>query len=305
MATSLSSLPANISENKRSLLSNLINELTTIPGMQAIVLGGSYASGRETASSDIDLGLYYREASPFSLTAIKKIAEEISHNSMPTVTGFYDWGPWVNGGAWIETREGKVDFLYRNLDQVEKTIEEALQGIVRSDYYQQPTHGFHSVIYLAETEICIPLFDPRFIIAALKVRIIQYPQPLKRTIVQNSLWGSEFALLHARHYSASGDIYNTTGCISRISAHLTQALFALNERYFLGDKRVMEIMAGFPVLPTGYIEQLNALIACPGQTTPELQQSVGWMEKLWDQIVTLAGELYHASFRLPSQHQKD
>jgi hypothetical protein len=37
---------------------------------------------------------------------------------MPVVTGTYEWGPWVNGGAWIQTSAGKVDFLYKNLDQV-------------------------------------------------------------------------------------------------------------------------------------------------------------------------------------------
>jgi hypothetical protein len=30
----------------------------------------------------------------------------------PIVTNFYEWGPWVNGGAWIHSSVGKVNFLY-------------------------------------------------------------------------------------------------------------------------------------------------------------------------------------------------
>jgi hypothetical protein len=49
------------------------------------------------------------------------------------VTGFYEWVAWVNGGAWIETESSKVDILYRNLDQVRKTIRQAQQGIYQHD----------------------------------------------------------------------------------------------------------------------------------------------------------------------------
>ena len=52
----------------------------------------------------LTFGLYYREASPVSLDRVRLTAESICvTGSAPVVTEFYGWGPWVNGGAWIQT----------------------------------------------------------------------------------------------------------------------------------------------------------------------------------------------------------
>jgi predicted nucleotidyltransferase len=176
-----------IPNEKQSLLERLVDSLSRVPGVMTIVLGGSYATGTFDESSDLDIGLYYREARPFPIAEIKRIANSISRQETAIVTEFYEWGPWVNGGAWIQTEVGEVDFLYRNLDQVEQAIRDAQQGIVSHDYEQQPTYGFYSVIYLAEIQACVPLFDPDSQITKLKHRIEVYPPKLKKTIVGESL----------------------------------------------------------------------------------------------------------------------
>ena len=169
-----------IADPQRSaLLEQLVGELSALPGIAAIVLGGSYAEGAQTAASDMDIGLYYRAEDPFRVRAVREVAERMAVQP-PTVTGYYAWGPWVNGGAWIQTAAGKVDFLYRNIDQVEQTIDEAQAGIVRHDFSQQPTFGFYSLIYLAETQICVPLYDPQHVVAHLKSRVAEYPPELKQ-----------------------------------------------------------------------------------------------------------------------------
>ena len=220
---------AHVPEQKRLLLEGLVSRLSAVEGLEAIVLGGSYASGTFHDASDLDVGLYYFEATPFSIEEIRRIAEDVSIEERVTVTDFYGWGAWVNGGAWVHTRHGKVDFLYRNLDQVRRTIDEARQGICHHDYDQQPAHGFYSVMYLAETQICIPLFDPKQLLRELKRQVEVYPPRLKEKTMQGTLWLAEFTLLHARSFAAQGDVYNTAGCLTRAAANLTQALFALNE----------------------------------------------------------------------------
>ncbi len=291
-------MTSTIPEAKRSLLRELVAQLRVIPGVAAIVLGGSYAAGAHHAASDLDVGLYYWEANPFAIPAIKAIASRLSVQGTPTVTGFYEWGAWVNGGAWIQTAQGKVDFLYRNLDHLQHTIIEAHQGITHHDDNQQPTHGFYSVIYLAETQICLPLYDPTGVMAVLKARVATYPPPLKAKIVGDCLWAAEFILLFARDYAAKGEIYNTVGCLTRITANLTQALFALNERYFLRDKAVMTTIATFPLLPAGYCEEINAMLAHPGSTAAELTQTVQQLAQSWREVVALADNLYQPKFQL-------
>jgi hypothetical protein len=290
-------LPVIVPENKQALLRELVNELRRVSGIAAVVLGGSYASGTPREGSDMDLGLYYLPEAPFEIARIVHVAESFSLQP-PTVTGFYEWGGWVNGGAWIQTRAGKVDFLYRNIQQVEQTIERALQGIVEHDYDQQPTHGFYSLIYLAETEICIPLYDPQQRIAHIKQLVKTYPPKLKEKVVADSLWSAEFSLAHASSFAKSGDVYNTAGCLTRISSNLTQSLFALNEKYFIGDKRVMEVMAGFSILPEGYLQQITSMLAHPGNTIPELSHTVEKMRSVWQGVVACAGGIYQPKFNL-------
>ena len=288
----------HISGEKRALLADLTGQLSRIPGMAAVVLGGSYASQTQHAGSDLDIGLYYREAQPFSIADIRRTAESISADRTPTVTNFYEWGAWVNGGAWIHTAQGKVDFLYRSLEHVQRTIDEAQQGITHHDYNQQPPYGFYSVIYLAETQICIPLYDPDGQIAGLKHQVTAYPPKLKQRIVADTLWNAEFTLLNAQGFAAQGDVYNTVGCLTRAAGKMTQALFALNERYFIRDKQVMKTMAAFSVLPEGYIAQVNQILARPGSTPDELARAVSDLGQAWRGVAALAGDLYQPKFNL-------
>lgn len=288
----------NIPEQKQKLFDEVVNQLSNITDMAAIVLGGSYASGTQRETSDLDIGLYYYENKPFSIEDIRWVAQEFSIDSNPTVTNFYEWGAWVNGGAWIHTKEGKIDFLYRNLDQVQRIIDEARKGIIHHDYDQQPTNGFYSVIYLAETQVCIPIFDPSLLLANLKSQIKTYPSKLKQKIITDSLWGAEFTLLHAHGFAEQGDIYNTVGCLVRVSSNLSQALFALNERYFMRDKMVMETMASFQILPPGYVDQINQLLGNPGSTAHELRKTVDGLEEIWRSVVFLPDTQYEAKFQV-------
>ena len=145
------------------------------------------------------------------------------------------------------------------------------------------------MIYLAETQFCIPLHDPDELIAGLKRQVEVYPPKLREKIIADSLWAAEFTMLHARGFAAQGDVYNTVGCLTRATANLTQALFAVNGRYFSRDKRVMATLAAFPHLPAGYVEQINNILACPGSTAPALTNSVQELEHAWSGVSTLPG----------------
>jgi predicted nucleotidyltransferase len=51
-----------LSAAQRELVSSLTARLASIPGVAAVVLGGSYARGRAQPGSDIDLGVLYSSA---------------------------------------------------------------------------------------------------------------------------------------------------------------------------------------------------------------------------------------------------
>jgi len=288
-----------LTPEKARLLEEILDRLRQIASVAAVVLGGSYARGVDRPDSDVDIGLYYNPESPFSIDRIRSVAEEFSIPAVrPVVTEFYEWGPWVNGGAWIQTKAGKVDFLYRNIDQVRQVIEEAQRGVWRHDYDQQPPYGFRSVIYLGETGICVPLYDPEGCVAELKRDVANYPPALKQRIVQDSLWCAEFALASGRASAETGDVYSAAGCVTRVAQYLTQALFALNEQYFVSDKNACAQVEKMACRPANYAARMNSLLGKPGDTTALLRESFEALSMVWREVVGLAGELYQQRYEL-------
>jgi predicted nucleotidyltransferase len=284
----------NIPENKQRLLTQITAALQQTDGVAAVVLGGSYAAGMASDQSDLDIGIYYHPEKPFKVDDIKTVVEKYAV-SPATVTDFYEWGPWVNGGAWMLTEQGKVDFLYRNIHQVQQTIDKAQQGEWENHYEQQPPYGFSSVIYLAEVNICQPLYDPAGLLAAWKKAVSVYPLPLKETIVRQSLWSADFTLWQAAGFAEKRDVYNTVGCLARAVKNVMAALFALNERYPLGDKRVMEQLQGAAKVPARLREKVDAILCAAADTLP---QNVARLKALHQEVVQLSDGLYEPLYQL-------
>ncbi|GCE23324.1 nucleotidyltransferase domain-containing protein [Dictyobacter kobayashii] len=79
------------------LLRYIIDQIKDIKGINAIVLGGSYASNSQRPDSDIDIGIYYSEANPLDIRTIRLVAQTLNDFADPTVTKPGGWGTWVNG----------------------------------------------------------------------------------------------------------------------------------------------------------------------------------------------------------------
>jgi predicted nucleotidyltransferase len=60
--------------NDDVLLARLVRALGGVPGIRAIVLGGSRARGEAAAHSDYDIGLYYEADNPIDTGRLAKAA---------------------------------------------------------------------------------------------------------------------------------------------------------------------------------------------------------------------------------------
>src|SRR4029077_20218990 len=123
------------------------------------------------------------EATPFSIQSLRELAEAVNDTPGLVVTDFYGWGPWVNGGAWLTVGGQRVDFVYRNLEHLERVIGEAEAGRDELHYAPQPPFGFFSPAYLGEIAVCVPLFDPEGRLDVLKRRVADYPEALRQAVV--------------------------------------------------------------------------------------------------------------------------
>lgn len=172
---------------QQATVTSLVERLAAIRGVQAVVLGGSHARGRALPGSDVDLGLLYSEADPFSIDDVRSLAAEVHDTGAPVVSDFFGWGRWVNGGAWLTIRGQRVDLLYRSLEQLERVIAEAEAGRYEVDCTQHPPFGFFSGTYLGEVAIAVPLHDPAARLAALQRRVAVYPEALRTALVRDVL----------------------------------------------------------------------------------------------------------------------
>jgi predicted nucleotidyltransferase len=290
----------SLSQEQRELVTKLGTRLGAVPGVTAVVLGGSHARGRAQPGSDIDLGILYSEAAPFSIGSVRELAAEFNNAASPVVTNFYEWGPWVNGGAWLVIGGQRVDFVYRNLDQLERVIVEAEAGRYQIDYAQQPPFGFFSGTYLGEIAVCIPLFDPEARIGALKRRVADYPEALRRAVVQDYIWAAEFGLAaFARKFATRTDVYGTAACLTRAVNHLVLALFALNRKYLVNDKTALAEVAEFERAPREFGPRVQKTLANLGASQPELVAAVTSIGQLLRETAALAEELYRPCYTLP------
>lgn len=292
-------MSVELSPENREVLDSFVAALRRVPNVVALVLGGSYARGVASSGSDLDIGVYYRESAPLDVAEIRAVAESLcTPGSSPVVTDLYGWGPWVNGGAWIQTPATKVDLVYRNIDQVWRVIDEGRRGVCRHDYDQQPPFGFRSVVYFGESYYCVPLHDPDEEIGQLKRAVAVYPDAMQTRIVQDSLWGAEFSLWACVRFADLADAYNAVGCMSRAAQYLVQALFALNREYFLNDKQVSRILARFERCPRDCASRIAAVLAAPGRDAGEMRGSLDALWQVWAEGVALTEGAYQPKFDL-------
>ena len=209
------------------------------------------------------------------------------------VTNFYEWGPWVNGGAWLTIGGQRVDFIYRSVEHLDRVIDEAEAGRHELDYAQQPPFGFFSGTYLGEVAVCVPLLDRDECVERLKRRVAKYPEALRRAVVQDYLWAAEFGLAaFARKFAARGDAYGTAACLTRVVNQLVLMLFALNRKYLINDKTALAEAAEFERTPQRFESRVQTIFAGLGDSPARLADAVEAVQELLRESVALAGEQY-------------
>jgi predicted nucleotidyltransferase len=264
--------------------------LIAIPGVVAVALGGSRARGTAAPDSDVDLGVCYDPASPPSRDALNALARELDdRHPTDAVTAFGEWGPWINGGAWLTIDGERVDWLFKDLARIRRVVAECRAGRPEIAYQLGHPHAFVSSIYLGEIDCCVPLADPDGVLAELKGLVRPYPPLLRATLVQRFLFEAGFSLDGAEKGARRGDVAYVAGCVYRTIAALVQVLFAIDGRYCTNEKGAMRAVAELPRLPPRFVETATGILAAPGDTPSRLASSVTAARALVEQVRLLAG----------------
>jgi hypothetical protein len=246
------------------LLQRITPALSEVPGVAAVVLGGSRARGTETETSDYDIGLYFRRECPIDTKALLLATRLLVDNPETAfVTPIGEWGRWIVGGGWLKIAGKKVDILYREIEAVGQVIAEACAGRVSIDYQPGHPHGLCSAHWMGEIALCRSLYDPTGALTALKARTTPYPMALGQALIRKFLWEVDFSIENAILGAIRGDQTHVAGCAYRALSCIAQVLFALNCQYLINEKGAFEAAKVFPRTIAGL---------------------TGWVETVWSAI---------------------
>jgi Nucleotidyltransferase domain len=217
--------------------------------VEAITLGGSLATGRANAGSDIDLNIYYRQ--PILLELRATIIEP---RSSQMELGAPYWG---NEDYWIEKESGiLVEAAYES-----KWPEDYLKDFFENNRAHM---GFTTSIWhsLLKSKI---LFDRNGWFASVqKLANVPYPDSLAEAIIRKN-----FALLrgsltqHPKQLALAverNDVIHVHHRIDMMLACYFDVVFALNRKLHPGDKRMLEVTADFVYKPEGMLEDVTGLL---------------------------------------------
>lgn len=220
-------------------IARLADTLATMPGVVAVVLGGSRALGTASEASDWDLGVYYRGKLDTGALA-----------SFGTVHPPGSWGRIMNGGAWLQIGRTKVDVLLRDLDAVEHWSARAQEGEFEIDALLGYVAGVPTYSLMAERAVA------RVIHGTLP-EVSEYPSKLAENASRRWRFCCDFTLTYARMQAAKGDVIGTAGQASKAVLEAAHARICASSRWILNEKGLVgaaglsNVQASFAAIPRG------------------------------------------------------
>ncbi|GAB2445112.1 nucleotidyltransferase domain-containing protein [Streptosporangium sandarakinum] len=266
-------------------LEALAGRMAEVPGVVAVVLGGSRARGTHRPDSDLDLGLYYR-GEP-DVTALRALAvQEAGEQAELTAPG--GWGPWVNGGGWLTVGGHRVDWIYRDLDRVHRIWADCREG--RYEIGVQPGHplGFYSHAYAGEVALCRVLADPGGELTDLRERTRAYPPALGDALA-DGMWEADFCVELARYGVSGADPAYAAGCLFRAVGVACQALHGHAGRWLINEKGMVASAGRLPAAPGGFAVRAERLLGHVGEPAERIAETVTEAATLMSEVRAAVG----------------
>jgi hypothetical protein len=230
--------------------------LVALPGVVAVALGGSRATGTADAGSDVDLYVYAEPEPPLSARAAAAAAAGARRLELGN-RAFEPGDEWLDGATGVH-----VDAMYRSPAWIEAQLDRVL---VR----HEPSTGYSTCLW-HNVLVSVPLRDPSGWYARLRVGAdVPYPEPLRRAVVARNhplLRGSLSSYRHQLERAlARGDEVAAQHRSTAFLASWFDVLFAVNRRPHPGEKRLLALAEALcPLRPPALARHVEALVAACG-----------------------------------------
>jgi predicted nucleotidyltransferase len=233
-------------------IGTLAAQLAELDGAMGVVLGGSRATGAERPDSDWDLGVYYRGSQrPLDPEHVRGLG----HPGYVSELG--EWGPIMDGGAWLTVDGTAVDVLFRDIDTVERWLADAECG--RFEVLMQNGYvvGAPTYVLVGELAINLPLSGdlPR----------PGYPEPLAAAASARWRGRAGVSLMFAEIHATAADAACCAGMLADAVLSTAHARLAEQREWVVNEKRLVE-RAG--------LDEVQPLLGGAGATGVELAATV-------------------------------
>ncbi|MGH3587687.1 MAG: nucleotidyltransferase domain-containing protein [Pseudonocardia sp.] len=205
------------------VVDELVSKLAELPGVHAVVLGGSRAQGTKGPDSDWDFGVYYRGG--FDAEALARLGYQ-AHVAQPG-----EWGRIVNGGAWMSVGGQRVDVLLRDLDRIEGWWDDAREG--RFDIDNVPGHLAGLPTYTTIGEMAIAK------VLSGELPEVEFPPRLREVAEARWRWNGGFSLLHAETHLAKGNTAAAAGMLAKAALETAHGVVAARGVWVLNEKTLV------------------------------------------------------------------
>ncbi len=230
-------------------VNSLFEEISNLPQVEAIALGGSRATGRNDEKSDYDVYVY--------------ITDPIPEHDRKGILGKYCRYMEIGNAFWeleddVTLKDGiDMDIIYRNRKDFEKTVSSVVIDCVPQNGYT--TCMWHNLI----TSRIVA--DKHGDLAALQEKYrLPYPKKLKENIIANNLKLLSGMLpsfdMQIKKAEKRGDLVSVNHRVTEFLASYFDIIFALNEMTHPGEKRMQSICSEeCSILPNNFNANLHKL----------------------------------------------
>lgn len=250
----------------------LFEELTKLPQVEAVAIGGSRAGEHYDEKSDYDVYVYVKEGIP------EKVRYEIllRYCSRVEVGNHF----WEYEDNCILKSGIDIDILYRDLDEFAKGIAETVEQF-------QACNGYTTCMW-HNLKNCKILFDRTGRLTDLQKKYnIPYPEQLKQNIINHNIrllrTGMPAYELQIAKAVKRGDLVSINHRVAEFMASYFDIIFALNGLTHPGEKRLMDLcVKDCKLLPADFklhLEELFAnLFTHPEQTPARIDRMIKELE---------------------------
>lgn len=263
--------------NKNRSISKALEVLKGFDHIAAVGLTGSFAGGRHDKMSDLDIAVFTHGEPP--LPEARK--------ARYTTCGFsdleyFDVNFEVSHCDGLKIGDIDCGFIWMNLSRVEVFLRAITKDFDSDEFLPGSLSTMKS------------LFDPDKVIDKLKKQVPHYPENRAMHRIKNSIVKAHFSiyvLAWLEKASNRKDYFSFLKYKYEVLDNFFTALFALNHQWYSHEKRLIEIIKSFEVVPENIGARIESIIMHKGDCE-NLSQCQQEIKRLFANLVAVSLEKY-------------